>query len=570
MARGPQRWTEVTRSVFTHEAEGLGLIRALLPPRDPFRAWSNFEFRDGHGKWHEVDLLVVGQRRLHLVELKYYSGSLRGDDITWRREGRRAEDSPLKLARRKAQRLASKLHDELNAWAQETGAQVPDTRTVVPYVQECVFLHHPDLACLLPPASRIDLFGRDDRQAATGLPGISGRLLEPASLCDRLGLPPGARLFHKRPLDSALPGHAISGDIESALADVTGQPLVTCVLNAIDDALDRSDPGGTQWTAAAIRHLRPLLDRARYAGRTVVLTSDHGHVIERRAGRQRPQAEASSGRSRSAAEPATDGEVLMAGARVLLHGGRAVLAVDEGLRYGPLKAGYHGGASPAEVIVPVAVLVPGGVPEGTGLRLAPPQEPPWWIDPVDVPVLASRPSRRRGPAESAGGIAGLRKSLSTGQRPDRLRGTPESAATLFDFNDMVPEPPAARRAEPAEAETTGARPAARQASPAHALAATVVGSAQYAAQRKIAGRLSVPDDRVRELLAALLAAPSGRIGPEAAAAALAVSPVVLRGAILHVQRLLNVEGYPVLRVDADGATVILDEPLLREQFGVRA
>ena len=46
-------------------------------------------------------------------------------------------------------------------------------------------------------------------------------------------------------------------------------------------------------------------------------------------------------------------------------------------------------------------------------------------------------------------------------------------------------------------------------------------------------------------------------------------PVTLRGAVLHAQRLLNVEGYPVLRVDADGATVILDEVLLREQFGIR-
>jgi len=46
VARGPQRWTEVTRSQFTHETEGLGLVRALLPQRDPFRAWSNFEFRD--------------------------------------------------------------------------------------------------------------------------------------------------------------------------------------------------------------------------------------------------------------------------------------------------------------------------------------------------------------------------------------------------------------------------------------------------------------------------------------------------------------------------------------------
>ncbi len=78
MARRVQRWVEVTPSQFTHEAEGLSLIRALLPGNAPFRAWSNFEFRDGYGKWHEVDLLVPGQRRLHLVELKYCSGTLRG------------------------------------------------------------------------------------------------------------------------------------------------------------------------------------------------------------------------------------------------------------------------------------------------------------------------------------------------------------------------------------------------------------------------------------------------------------------------------------------------------------
>jgi len=176
-----QRWIEVTPSQFTHEAEGLNIVRSLLPQSAPFRAWSNFEFRDGQGKWHEVDLLVLGRRRLHLVELKYYRGTLRGDDLTWRRDGHRAEDSPLKLARRKAQRLASKLQDELIRWAHETNAQVTDARSVVPFVQESVFLHHPELRCLLPMASRTDLFGLDGDDDKTGLPGISDRLLEAAT-----------------------------------------------------------------------------------------------------------------------------------------------------------------------------------------------------------------------------------------------------------------------------------------------------------------------------------------------------------------------------------------------------
>jgi len=187
VAQQVQRWTEVTPSQFTHEAEGLALVRSLLPSSPPFRAWSNLEFRDSHGKWHEVDLLVLGRRRLHLVELKYYSGTLRGDDLTWRRDGHRAEDSPLKLARRKAQRLASKLQEELLAWAQERGTRIPDVRSVVPFVQESAFLHHPGLRCLLPPASRVDLFGLDGAEHTTGLPGISERLLEPATPQQSIG-----------------------------------------------------------------------------------------------------------------------------------------------------------------------------------------------------------------------------------------------------------------------------------------------------------------------------------------------------------------------------------------------
>src|SRR5262245_46882064 len=37
------RWVEVTRSQFPHEAEGLAIVRDLLPDVAPFRAWTNFE-----------------------------------------------------------------------------------------------------------------------------------------------------------------------------------------------------------------------------------------------------------------------------------------------------------------------------------------------------------------------------------------------------------------------------------------------------------------------------------------------------------------------------------------------
>jgi PglZ domain len=246
---------------------------------------------------------------------------------------------------------------------------------------------------------------------------------------------PGAVLFHKKPLDSSRLGYAVADDVAAALADVSGSPLVTCVLNTIDDALDRSDPGGTDWGADAVKHLAPLLDRARNAGRIVVLTADHGHIVERRQGTQRPHADISSSRSRAAAEPAGDGEVLVAGRRVLRHDGRAVLAVDERLRYGPLKAGYHGGGAPAEAVVPVAVLVPGAVPEGVDdLTLAPPQEPGWWIDPVEpvAPLPAAAPPA----APTARSAAGPRK-----------RAQPDATLTLFD----EPSRPGSEAVPPAEA-----------------------------------------------------------------------------------------------------------------------
>ncbi|MFK5634037.1 BREX system serine/threonine kinase PglW [Ornithinimicrobium sp. LYQ103] len=205
VALSDDRWVEVTPSQFEHETEGLQTVRQLLPDHSPYRAWSNFEFRDNHGRWHEVDLLVLGRGRLHLVELKYYAGVLRGDEHRWLRDGKRAESSPVKLARRKAQYLATRLTDELLAAARQTGERVEDTRAIVPFVQESVFLHHPRFTVDMSETAAIGLFGPDEAESTSNLPGISQRLLEPpregraigtnqeqilCTLMERLGLVP--------------------------------------------------------------------------------------------------------------------------------------------------------------------------------------------------------------------------------------------------------------------------------------------------------------------------------------------------------------------------------------------
>ncbi|RYF60894.1 MAG: BREX system serine/threonine kinase PglW, partial [Comamonadaceae bacterium] len=166
------RWVEVSTSQFDHETKGLEWVKQLLPDAPPFRAWSNFEFRDNRGRWHEVDLLVLARDTLYLIELKYYSGTLRGNDHVWSRGGHRSEDSPLLLARRKAQYFSSLLKDRL---AEKTGSR--NLKGVIPFVQELVFLHHPGLVCELPVSSAINLYGIDGNERTSHLPGIGERLL---------------------------------------------------------------------------------------------------------------------------------------------------------------------------------------------------------------------------------------------------------------------------------------------------------------------------------------------------------------------------------------------------------
>jgi PglZ domain len=352
-----------------------------------------------------------------------------------------------------------------------------------------------------------------------------------------------APLFHKGPLESARPGYALADDVAAAIVDVTRHPLITCVLNTVDDALDRSDASGIAWGADTVKYLAPLLDRARHAGRIVILTADHGHIVERRQGTQQPHPAMSSNRSRAATPPPGVGEVLVSGRRVLLHDGTAVLAVDENLRYGPLKSGYHGGASPAEVVVPVVVLVPGAVPANSDLRLAPPQEPSWWTDPIlsmsPAAEISQQPGRVNRPPRPA---------------PDLRKQPDETVPTLFD--------------EPESETGVAAEPEKEIPTPASVTAALLKAQV-YIAHKKSTGRVSITDAQIKALLEALLAAPSYRLGPSAAASALGVSPVLLRGAVLQAQQLLNIDGYAVVRIDADGATVILDGALLAEQYGIR-
>lgn len=338
-------------------------------------------------------------------------------------------------------------------------------------------------------------------------------------------------LFHKAAL-APEPGRAIADQVRDAIADP--ETVVAVVLNVIDDSLDKDKPGGPAgWTIDEITYLRPVLEEARRAGRPVILTADHGHVRDQ--GKPPHAAQSDNARYRSGVPG--PGEITVTGPRVVLPGGTAagavVAAVDEAIHYTPRKAGYHGGASAAEVVIPVICLFPADslIPSGWVTYDASGHAPAWWDGadlrgnpaqdaPVTVPALPVPGGRKR--QEAAGDDAGA------------LFGIAEVAAT-----DHVTARPA----------TPGSR---------------VAASARMASQRQYVRR--APDDaEIAALIDGLIQA-GGRLTVAEVAALTGEPAVRMVGYLALVARLLNVDGYPVLRTTDGDRSVELNQQLLRQQF----
>ncbi|MBZ2195402.1 BREX-2 system phosphatase PglZ [Occultella gossypii] len=332
-------------------------------------------------------------------------------------------------------------------------------------------------------------------------------------------------IFHKDDLRPA--GGDLVAQVVGTAIDDRATTVVGVVLNTIDDSLAKDDPDGTRWNLDRVQHLRALLNRATLAGRTVILTADHGHVVER-GGEYRATAGADTRwRPVSTGAAATD-EIEVRGRRVLAAGGEAVLAVTVGLRYGAKAAGYHGGGSLAEITVPIIVLDRSNRPQIGGWKIAPSQTPSWWNEPAvkhryeSVVEERTDKTRRRRPREEAPGQGSFDLILA---QPLPVDGT----AALSSVVDQL------------------------------------LDSDVYARQRKRAGRGALGDDVVRTLLTTL-ADRGGRAHRETLAGLVGSSLPAVESTLAALRRLLNVEGYAVLSDDADGVTVVLDEALLRDQF----
>ncbi len=415
---------------------------------------------------------------------------------------------------------------------------------------------------------RLDLASRGLDVAASMLPSVTtasrtsllrGELVLGGQQEERSGFAarfPGGTLFHKADLDAGL-----TDTVRSAIYDTTHVPVVGAVLNTVDDALDRSDPIATTWTTSRITHLDKLLDYARAVGRDVVLLSDHGHVVERSLVGKAPADGAVSARWRPAAgAPAGESERFVSGDRVLAPGAdgtprnEAVLAVDEDLRYTGKKAGYHGGASPAEVCAPVAVLVQSldGLDEHSTFPAGPPVLDPW---PGWWPIETAGSAAPAGEAASPVTATGTADAQPTAGRLAAPSGAGRKAArdteqvSLFDAFDGD-EPTAA----PARA--THAKPVDKFAD---------LGRTPYFRERVRAQQLKPTPAELADVLRAI-AANNGRMPIAVLGNTLGLNALQISGTVARIQKVVNVDGMPVLeREDND---VVLAPQILFEQFGL--
>ena len=151
---------------------------------------------------------------------------------------------------------------------------------------------------------------------------------------------------------------AMAPDVRTALADAQ-QRVVGVVYNAVDDHLKGSDQLHQRWALDQLRLLPSLLREAREARRVVVVTADHGHVLD---DGTRALPHGVGDRWRGPGQPATDDEVVLRGPRVLNpEGGQQVVCLwGERTRYANRRNGYHGGVAPQELVVPLSVFVPAG------------------------------------------------------------------------------------------------------------------------------------------------------------------------------------------------------------------
>ncbi|WP_030293899.1 BREX-2 system phosphatase PglZ [Streptomyces katrae] len=380
---------------------------------------------------------------------------------------------------------------------------------------------------------------------------FAGRLMEgtqkdEAQLFPELPLWGGspAAVFHKDDLRADSAGNTFGPALTEALMD--GRTHVAVVLNAIDDRLAKERKlGDGAWRADHIPALLDLLRIAAGQGMAVLITSDHGHVVDRH-GAKAETATPLSARHRATSDgPAGPAEVLLRGPRVVApEPGASIVALwDADSRYTARKAGYHGGASLAEFTIPVLAFLPFGADPLPAWRELGEQRPPWWL----LDEQSSRPALATAPA-----------AATPPKRPKQHRATP-SQARLADTHDALFDVAVVPAGEDATALLTPA-----VVDPDDALVAALFAAEAFQGQIGLLAR-KPPMDKVDRAVRVLLES-GGTLPVTALAQRVGYPATRADGFAATLRQLLNYDGVQVLETLPDGRTVRLDIPLLRIQF----
>lgn len=348
-------------------------------------------------------------------------------------------------------------------------------------------------------------------------------------------------VFHKADLTDT-DGISLSDTVRNAMQGKERR-VVAVVFNGVDDHLSGSDQLQPRWTLDDLRLIKPLLYEARLAGRTVVLTADHGHLIDEST--QVPASSPSNGGDATGGDrwrvagtgPLATGEMYFQGGRVVRSGGndQVVAAWSEMVRYGTRKNGYHGGVSLQEMVVPLALLTTGAaVPEG--YRILPTVGPDWW----DV-VSPAVESRSQEPSQAP--------QKTQVRKPKAAAGKDERQATLFSE--------ASAAVSQGQVEVSGN------------WVEDILGSAIYQSQKQWVARAALKDEEIRALLEAL-AERGGKLSKQALAGKLGLAPLRVSGFINAARRVLNVDQTPVLTIDETEGSVSLNQELAKKQFNDKA
>jgi hypothetical protein len=274
----------------------------------------------------------------------------------------------------------------------------------------------------------------------------------------------------------------------------------------------------------------------------VLLLSDHGHVVDRR-DRRVPVPEAAD-RYRPCDEGELDErEIRLRGSRVVAPdpGGAVTALWDADSRYTTRKAGYHGGASLAEIAIPLQAYLPFGATPPEGWRELGDPAPLWWsLDRVPEASAAPAPAPAAAPAPAR-------------RRPTKPKPASQEESLFAEQAVAVPVQPD----EPAEPVPSD---------PHTALVASLMSSDVFKAQLALVAGRKLDLDKVRAAAQELLDA--GTLPITALAQRAGERPARAAGFAAVLRQLLNHDGEQVLEILPDNRTLRLNEPLLKTQFGL--